>query len=74
VHAEPPCGETEPGGVRAPSRGQSARRVQSGRAIATFRITDPQPQGQPVYFQAWIDGAYPFGYSAIVPVLWHAAG
>ncbi len=38
--------------------------------VATFRITDPQPQGQPVYFQAWIAGSYPYGYSAIVPVEW----
>ncbi|HEX4518784.1 MAG TPA: hypothetical protein VH063_04290 [Gaiellaceae bacterium] len=44
--------------------------VTDSRGIATFRITDPQPQDQPIYFQAWIDGAYPFGYSAIVPVLW----
>jgi hypothetical protein len=37
---------------------------------ATFVVSDPQPQGQPLYFQAWVAGAYPFGYSDIVPVTW----
>jgi uncharacterized membrane protein len=38
--------------------------------VAIFRITDPQPQTQPLYFQAWVAGSYPYGYSQIVPVLW----
>ena len=40
--------------------------------VATFRVRDTSPQGQPVYFQSWIDAAagYPFGYSSIVSVLW----
>ena len=38
--------------------------------IAVFHVTDPQPQPDPVYFQAWVAGSYPSGYSDIVPVTW----
>lgn len=39
---------------------------------ATFRVSDRNPQGVPVYFQAWtVSGSgYPFGYSEVVDVLW----
>lgn len=40
------------------------------RGVATFRVTDQHPQGEPVYLQAWVAGKYPSGYSSIVPVLW----
>jgi uncharacterized membrane protein len=40
------------------------------RGTATFRITNPQPQQLPIYFQAWVVGTYPYGYSAIVPTIW----
>jgi hypothetical protein len=43
----------------------------NSQGVATFHISDPQPQDQPIYFQAWIDSSYPYGYSDIVPVLWH---
>jgi hypothetical protein len=42
------------------------------RGIATFRITNSQPQELPIYFQAWIAGSYPYGYSAIIPTLWQS--
>ncbi len=44
----------------------------NGAGVATFHVRDSSPQGQPIYFQSWIDAAsgYPFGYSSIVSVLW----
>jgi uncharacterized membrane protein len=42
------------------------------RGIATFRITNSQPQELPIYFQAWIAGSYPYGYSAIIPTIWQS--
>jgi uncharacterized membrane protein len=44
--------------------------VTNGQGVATFVVTDPQPQGQPLYFQAWVAGGFPYGYSQIVPVMW----
>jgi hypothetical protein len=41
---------------------------------ARFLLTDHQPQGQPIYFQAWVQppGGYPFGYSEMVSVVWQS--
>jgi hypothetical protein len=47
--------------------------VSTGRdGTAAFSIKDDSVQGQPVFFQAWVQppGGYPFGYSEIVSVLW----
>jgi uncharacterized membrane protein len=38
--------------------------------VATFIVRDVQPQGQPLYLQAWVADRYPYGYSDIVPVSW----
>lgn len=57
--------------INARPEGQSPVYAYTGsNGIATFLVTDPQPQDEPLYFQAWIDSSYPFGYSDIVPVLW----
>lgn len=39
---------------------------------ATFHISDTAAQGEPIYFQAWVQppGQYPYGYSELVSVLW----
>jgi uncharacterized membrane protein len=44
----------------------------NAQGIATFRLVDNEPQGQPVYFQSWVDpkGSFPYGYSDIVSVVW----
>lgn len=64
-----------PGEARIDGRppGQSpveARTDAHGRA--TFVVRDLSPQGQPIYFQAWVvaRAGYPFGYSETVDVLW----
>jgi uncharacterized membrane protein len=46
--------------------------VTNNQGVATFVVTDPQPQGQPLYFQAWVAGSFPNGYSQIVPVIWQS--
>jgi hypothetical protein len=40
------------------------------QGVATFVVSDPQAQEQPLYLQAWIAASYPYGYSAIVLVTW----
>lgn len=44
----------------------------NANGVATFRLVDNAPQGQPIYFQAWVDpkGSFPYGYSDIVSVFW----
>ena len=48
----------------------------NAQGIATFRLVDNEPQGQPVYFQSWVDptGSFPYGYSDIVSVVWRGSG
>jgi hypothetical protein len=45
--------------------GFEARRLQSGRLPALFRVVGVEAQRDPVYFQAWIEesGQGPSGYS-----------
>ena len=56
----------------APEGQTPVRQTTNARGVATFRITDSSPQGQPIYFQAWgiSKAGYPFGYSEVVDVLW----
>ena len=44
----------------------------NSQGIATFRLVDHEPQGQPIYFQSWVDpsGTFPYGYSDIVSIFW----
>jgi hypothetical protein len=44
----------------------------NSQGVATFRLVDHEPQGQPIYFQAWVDpkGSFPYGYSDIVSIFW----
>ncbi len=46
--------------------------VTDAGGVARFRLRDASPQGEPVYFQAWVypKGGYPYGYSEIVSVNW----
>jgi hypothetical protein len=59
----------------APEGQSPVRQTTNARGEATFRVTDWSPQGQPIYFQAWVvsKAGYPFGYSEVVDVLWSKA-
>lgn len=56
----------------APEGQSPVQQITNTQGEATFRVADSSPQGQPIYFQAWVvsNAGYPFGYSEVVDALW----